>query len=170
MAASSAKRTCACAACGCDAILNMKHTFCLTSDACTQNEKLGERHQRGLHLQSLSYISAHACDIWRQQPHLQTMQYLPACQRSLPSSPARSLGRSLVSPPPVAFPSSSDIGGGGADDNDELRRGGVGRWRRQGGRRAERTTATRGRRRPRSPKSHSQMRRGCAAMTGKRHY
>ena len=95
MAASSAKGTCACAACGCDAILKMKHTFCLTSDACTQNEKLGERHQRGLHLQSPSYISAYACDIWRQQPHLQTMQYLPACQRSLPSPPARSVGRSF---------------------------------------------------------------------------
>ena len=99
MAASSAKRTCACAACGCDAILKMKHTFCLTSDACTQNEKLGERHQRGLHLQSLSYISAHACDIWRQQPHLQTMQYLPACQRAIsplsPRSLVRSVGRSF---------------------------------------------------------------------------
>ena len=103
----------------------------------------------------------------------------PTCRRCntcLPASdlsplPPRSLGRSLVSPPSVAFPS-SDIGGGGADDNDELRRGGVGRWRRQGGRRAERTTATRGRRRPRprSHKSHSQMRRGCAAMAGNRHY
>ena len=99
MAASSAKRTCACAACGCDAILKMKHTFCLTSDACTQNEKLGERRQRGLHIQSLSYISAHACDIWRQQPHLQTMQYLPACQRAIsplsPRSLVRSVGRSF---------------------------------------------------------------------------
>ena len=99
MAASSAKRTCACAApaCGWDAILKMKHTFCLTSDACTPNEKLGERRQRGLHLQSLSYIFPRKRATYgAKSPTCRRCNTcLPASDLSPLSPLARSVGRSF---------------------------------------------------------------------------